>query len=68
MLVVLPGKDTAVFRIISDDLLELLVFGEEVEFCFEWIANIDTKLGINFHTVCYVEGEFYIFVLETELE
>ena len=68
MLVILPGKDTAVFRIISDDLLELLVFGEEVEFCFEWIANIDTKLGINFHTTCYVEEEMYIFVLETELE
>lgn len=68
MLVVLPGKDTTVFKIISDDLLDLLVFQEEVEFCFEWIANIDTKLGINFHTVCYVEGEFYIFVLETELE
>lgn len=68
MLVVLPGKDTTVFRVISDDLLDLLVFQEEVEFCFEWIANIDTKLGINFHTVCYVEGEFYIFVLETELE
>jgi len=68
MLVVLPGKDTTVFRVISDDLLDLLVFQEEVEFCFEWIANIDTKLGINFHTTCYVEGEFYIFVLETELE
>ena len=68
MLVILPGKDTTVFKVISDDLLELLMFGEEVEFCFEWIANIDTKLGINFHTTCYVEEKFYIFVLETELE
>ena len=64
MLVVLPSKDTTVFKIISDDLLELLVFQEEVEFCFEWIANIDTKLGINFHTTCYVGEEMYIFVLE----
>jgi hypothetical protein len=64
MLVILSGKGTTVLKVVSDDLLELLVFGEEVEFCFECIANIDTKLGINFHTTCYVEEEMYIFVLE----
>lgn len=68
MLVVLPGKDTIVFKVVSDDLLELLAFGEEVEYCFEWISNIDTKLGINFHTTCYVLESFYIFVLEKQQE
>ena len=68
MLVILPGKNNQVLRVLSDDLIDLLVFAEEVEFCFEWVANIDTKLGINFHTTCYVNEDFYIFVLETELE
>ncbi len=55
-------------RAVSDDLLELLVYAEEVEFCFEWIANIDTNLGINFHSTCYVGEEFYTFVLESTRE
>jgi hypothetical protein len=67
MLVILPPDGNRIMRVISDDLLELLVYGEEVDFCFEWISGIDTKLGINFHTTCYVCEEFYIFALETEL-
>jgi hypothetical protein len=68
MLKILPLTGDCVFKAQGDDLLELLCFAEEVEFCFEWIANIDTNLGINFHTTCYVEGNFYTFVLERELE
>ena len=68
MIVILPGKENEVLRVISDDLMELLAFGEEIEFCFEWISNIDTNLGINFHTNCYVSVDFYIFVLELELQ
>ena len=64
MLVILPGKGATVFRVVSDDLLELLVFSEEVELCFEWISSIDTKLGIKFHTICYIDKEMYIFVLK----
>tara|TARA_R110000751_G_scaffold164971_3_gene271082 strand:- start:342 stop:551 length:210 start_codon:yes stop_codon:yes gene_type:complete len=68
MLKILPPTNDCVFKAQGDDLLELLCFAEEVEFCFEWISNIDTNLGINFHTICYVNENFYIFALERELK
>ena len=58
--VVKPQKDELI-RIISDDLLSLVILSDEVGLCLDWISNIDTKLGINFHTICYVNKDFYIF-------
>lgn len=68
MLAVVKPQEDELIRIISDDLLSLVILSDEVGLCLDWISNIDTKLGINFHTICYVNKDFYIFVLERTQE
>ena len=68
MLAVVQPKGEEIVRIISDDLLNIILLSDEVQCCLEWISSINTNLGINFHTCCYVSETFYIFAIEKSQE
>lgn len=68
MLAVVQPKGEEIVRVISDDLLNIILLSDEVQCCLEWISSINTNLGINFHTCCYVSETFYIFAIEKSQE
>ena len=68
MLAVVQPKGEEIVRVISDDLLNIILLSDEVQCCLEWISSINTNLGINFHTSCYVSKTFYIFAIEKSQE